>query len=104
MAFSLSRRLCRSFLSNPTKSFTPFSSSSYCTSHYFSFNENTTPTATATAADVEGDVSDATDSVPEVDVSKRPVYVDRPLENGLDYGIYKVSIHFILYKYRDVDV
>ncbi|KAK1387987.1 single-stranded DNA-binding protein, mitochondrial [Heracleum sosnowskyi] len=85
MGFSLSARLCRSFLSNPTKSFTPFTASSYCTNH-FSFNENTTETA----ADVEGHVSD---SVPEVeDVSKRPVYVDRPLENGLDYGIYKAIL------------
>lgn len=95
MAFSLSRRLCRSFLSNPTKSFTPFSSSSYST--HSSCNEN----SSEAAADVEGDVSDATDSVPEVDVSKRPAFVDRPLENGLDYGIYKVTPSFIfLYTYR----
>lgn len=86
MAFSLSRRLCRSFLSNPTKSFTPFSSSSYST--HSSCNEN----SSEAAADVEGDVSDATDSVPEVDVSKRPAFVDRPLENGLDYGIYKAIL------------
>ncbi|XP_074372533.1 uncharacterized protein LOC141713143 isoform X2 [Apium graveolens] len=86
MAFSILTRLCRSFLSNhPIKSFTPFSSSSYCTTSHFSFNEN----ATQTAADVEGD---ATDSVPEVDVSKRPVYVDSPLENGLDSGIYKAIL------------
>lgn len=90
----MSRRLCRSFLSKPIKSFTPFLSSSYCTTSHFSFNENTDD-----AADVEGNVSDATESV---DVSKRPVYVDRPLENGLDYGIYKVTtpsfVHICIYR------
>ncbi|KAL1824951.1 hypothetical protein ACET3Z_011729 [Daucus carota] len=77
MAYSLSRTLCRSFLSNSTKSFIPVSSSSsYCT-HEFNSNENTA----AASAEVEGD-----------DVSQRPVYVDRPLENGLDYGIYKAIL------------
>lgn len=91
---SLSRRLCRSVLSNPKPSSQFLSSMSFCTT---GTGHLSSPEA---ASDSELDLVPPLpeQSSPSQDFDPQPqrIVYDRPLENGLDVGIYKVR-SFTLY-------
>ncbi|KAB1213182.1 Single-stranded DNA-binding protein, mitochondrial [Morella rubra] len=87
---SLSRRLCRSVLSNPKPSSQFLSSMSFCT------------TGTGHLSSPEAASDSELDSVPPLPEQSSPsqdfdpqpqrIVYDRPLENGLDVGIYKAIV------------
>lgn len=104
MASSISRRLCRSLFSNPTfKPSTPLppqlSTRFFCStlsSPENSDSDNSTVEPPDPTPDYDSHTSPS-------DSSQQQAFYDRPLENGLDPGIYKVitSLYICIHLYNE---
>lgn len=84
----LSRRLCRSLLSNPRPShFCHQLSTPFCTTHLPSHKASDSEDSDASSSDSESAIPQSASSK---DSNQQRSLYDQPLENGLDMGIYKV--------------
>ncbi|KAF3437319.1 hypothetical protein FNV43_RR20072 [Rhamnella rubrinervis] len=85
----LSRRLCRSLLSNPRPShFCRQLSTPFCTTHLPSHEVPDSEDSDASSADSEA----IPQSSSSKDSNQQRILFDQPLENGLDMGIYKAIL------------
>lgn len=89
MAYSLSRRLYRSILSNPRTPYNNLSSIPFSKKFSSSHSDDTEP-----------EPEPESHSLPSSQSTQQRPFTDRPLENGLDVGIYKVYSHIILFLLR----
>ncbi|XP_057952094.1 single-stranded DNA-binding protein, mitochondrial [Malania oleifera] len=93
MASSVSRRLCRALLLSSTSKGPSHLYNPFCTHNLFSREQPSEPeTEPDPDSDPAAPSSSSSSSSSSSDLAQQSMIYDRPLENGLDVGIYKAIV------------